>query len=383
MVTVVCVLIIVIGSVFLWQKNQLEKEALEKSVMTAATFTPKGHEQYLKGVDNELATKNLSEEVKNVILYKKAIVMMDAVDPDESVREAFRVETGSILRELFYASTEGVGGVSIKENAILAYLLDFNQRFFLNGNTRLLPDEYREDYMNLYQASSTRTISRKEYQKLAFETYIRLANDPAIRNLARDTTFISNRMYTTAVYIDSFWNTLEAGERNSLLVALKSDIDAYEKTLSIVFVDIRHTKLVADFYYAYANDVYLERSSSKDESLQAEKVQDLYEKARKNVDLSGDFAETNLNMGQYINTYYLAFLWIAQLPDTNQKIQEVIGELDSYAKNETAALSIKSFYKNFLNTRGSWMDIRKGLVEVNKNVEEYSVYLSQLGIDLK
>lgn len=366
-----------------WNDIRVQTVALEKARMKAETFAPKGYEVYFKGVDAELAKTSLMPETRNEVLFAKAIVLMDAVDSDEAIRNNFRIDAANILRNLFDNPVNTQAGKKLKEKAILAYMLDFNQRFFLSGNTMLLPDAYKGPYLKLYQASSTTKVKGLEFQKLAFQTFIRLSNDPSIETMSKDKTFISNRMYLVATYLAGFYSSLTQEERATLLTQLKQDIETYPFTSNIIFSDIRHTKLVADFYYAYAYGVHTIMSKPVDMTDQLKIAGKNYENARKNVDLTGGFLLTNATMGQYIDAFNLSFLTLTKVEGYQEKIDEIIKEMNVYSENRDSSIIVARFYANFLNTRGSWMGIKRNLVALNKVNSEYGAYLQKLGVTLK
>jgi hypothetical protein len=141
---------------------------------------------------------------------------------------------------------------------------------------------------------------------------------------------------------------------------------------------------VGDFYNAYANDVYLRKTASFEEmKAGAFEVQALYDRARLNVQPEGVFAQTNLSIGQYIDTYYLAFLQALPFKVEKEKAQELVAELNKYAEDEMSAETIRRFYQDFLNTRGSWTGIKRSLVSLTKSYNGYAEYLKELGVTLK
>lgn len=385
--------IVVIGTLFyvLYEKKKaqevLERDryALEVSQFGPGVFQPGGYKDYIAGVDGQLAASALTKETELMLLFRKGIALIDAVETDEKARDVLRVEAGTLFRALY----EGHGSDSdfdmrARSYAVLGFMLDFNQRFFLNGNTRLLPLAYSGSYMELYNASSTRTVTWDEYQKLAFATFVKLAHDPSTKAVEDNRTFISNRMYTTATYLDSFYRELSQEERDTLLAQLKSDLDLYPNTVGSIFTDVRHNRLVADFYRAYASHVYAKRSpQAPDLALRKKEARDYYELARKNVDLLGDFKETNATMGQYIDAFYLSFLIASKPEGYKEKISEVVTEMKGYAQDPYVKVVVGRFYNDFLSTRGSWMGIKSSLVSLSSSNKAYAAYLSSLGVTLK
>lgn len=386
LLTIVAALLALAATLFyfsLISSKKAEQEALTKSNFKPETFASENYQTYISSIENEITSKDLSEDVENALLYKKAIVMMDALEPNEAVREEYRIRAAEILREVYSAPVATKEGRRTKELTQLAFLLDFNQRFFLNGNTRLLPDEFSTSYMRLYQASSTRVITREEFQDTAFATYVDLSNSQIFSFLKKDKTLVSNRMYVTAIYLDSFHDKLSQEKRDSLLYLLKKDLDIYPTTLKISFTDPRHTELVADFYYAYAADVYLRRSGVEKTTELISGVQQAYEAARKNVVTDGVLSLTNRNMGQYIDAFYVSFLMSLKPKDYQEKIKELVREMNVHAQDQLSARSVSNFYTYFLSERGSWMGVKKNLLSLSKSNTDYVSYLALLNATLK
>ncbi len=186
------------------------------------------------------------------------------------------------------------------------------------------------------------------------------------------------RLFTIASYLDGFYADITPNERKSLLEQLASDIKAYPDSQLIIFVDPRYTKLIANFYYAYAYDVLAAHSPAgiyKESDVRAN-----YENARASVDTKNGYFHTYGVYGSYIDTYYLAHLAGTNVKDaaTKATVESLVTEMREYMKlAPTVPGSVSNLYKYF-NGRGSWSANGPRLLDLSKKNALFGAFYSEM-----
>jgi hypothetical protein len=384
----VLLLAIAAGGLFFYRsygRGQLtpaDRQALEKASMEDEdAFSPSAYKDYLATVDRYVQSDDVSERVKNELLFQKALMMLDSKERQESVREELRNEGLTILKGLYALPGTDDDTRMIKAKAIAQYLLYFNQLFFMPSNSRYLPDAYSAPYLAIAGTEPVTTFAQLSRNvQAAFEAHAALSMDAYAEPLGNDRTFVSNRIYLLASYLDAYASRMDSSERKRVLRQLHEDLIAYPKTVKLLFTDPRHTALAADFYYAYGYDVYT-RTFDTGKEFDASLARELYEKARANVDTSGDYAETNAVMGQYIDAYFINYL--VRIPTTEtEKIAELTAELAGFAKDKDAAEIMGYFYRALMQ-RGADSPLRSSLTLVASKSDAFAAYVKSVGAALK
>lgn len=366
--------------------SEQEANAFKKAEVTESTFAAGSYEAYIQQLDESIASSDISSDVKNQLLYNKAIMLLDAHETATAKRIANGEAAASIFKQLYAVSADSLEAKHLKQAVVQGYLLRFNEGVFAPKNTRTLPEPYNAPYLELANSlkvsPSVDSVEYKRLMQLAFLAHIQLSYDPVIMELQNDTTFISNRMYTVATYMASFGVSMSSDEKAVMMERLSRDIQAYPKSSTFFFKDTNHTQLVADFYYAYAYSVYVHNGGSK-EIAQASMITENYDTARKNVNVTGEFAALHSSTGQYINTFYLAELVNEKATATNIALKDaLLQEMNMYADNAQGKELVTRFY-GFLNGRGAWHSVKKPLVKLAGTDKAYGVYLKKLGVTLK
>lgn len=366
--------------------SKQETNAFKKAEVTESTFATGSYEAYIQQLDESIASPDISLDVKNQLLYNKAIMLLDAQEPDAAKRVANGEASAAIFKQLYAGTGDSVEVKRLKQAVVQGYILRFNEGVFAPKNTRMLPAPYNTAYLELANSlkvsPSVDSVEYKRLMQLAFLAHIQLSYDPVIMELQNDTTFISNRMYMVATYIASFSSEMGNDMKKDMMEKLARDIQAYPKSSTFMFKDKNHTQLVADFYYAYAYAVYVHAGGSK-EVAQTSMIGENYDAARKNVNITGEFAVLHSSMGQYINTFYLAELVREKATATNIALKaELLQEMNVYADNAEGKQVVRRFY-GFLNGRGEWHVIKKPLVRFAATDTSYAAYLKKLGVTLR
>lgn len=355
-----------------------EQKILKETSFTGEQpFSSEGYKDYLAKVDTYLASGEVSKETELILLLRKAMVLLDSQEPVESVREAMRNQGGDILKDIYNRTDSDTATRVAQAEVVAQYLLYFNQLFFMPSNTKFLPEIYSADFIKATEGVGPIDGSSRFVQE-AFKAHVALSQDKRASVYANDTTFISNRIYLVASYLDAYYNDMTSKEKAEVISLLEQDIKAYPTTAPILFTDKRHTELTADFYYAYGHDVYV-RVVGETEEFSPEKVISLYEHARDNVDITQDFKEANAVMGQYINTYYLNFLLSEKL-DAERAEAKPVEELVMYGKDANSARIVSYLYKAF-KRRGSDLPHGATLSQYGEKDPVYSSYVQDtLGV---
>jgi hypothetical protein len=374
-----------IASRYLLPKTQITdtspqgQQILEKLAMKPADYKPGSYEAYIASLDQAAANPDYSSDLQSHLLIKKGLMLLDAEETDPQVQSKNRAQANDIFRSVYEKPVVTSNDAFYKEISIEYLLLSYARTLFAVENTNQLPASYISDYQKAATASyATSNDKVRTLQKESLKAYIGLANDPSLSVMSHDKVMVAMRLFTTASYLDGFYNEIIPTERQQLVDQLKKDVAEYPNTRGIAFIDVRYTKLIADFYYAYAYDVLAARSPVG--AFAESDVVANYEKARANVDTKSDYLHTYGVYGSYIDMYYLAHLAKLDVKDPaiKTKVDQLVAEMNSYT---SLAASIKQSTAGlfaYLNGRGSWSGVRARLDSFSAKNEAYKAFSSDM-----
>jgi hypothetical protein len=376
----VVLLVVLGGGIYFYRiiylKNINDQALQASSPKGMQDFTPEGYKQYINSINAELSKSELTSDTKKELEFRKALMMLDSQEPDEPTKETLVSGGLTILRDLY--NQETLDSV-FKGKIALQYLLYYNELFFMPANTRYLPGTYSENFASSTKGSTKNVDRVPDFQKIAMETHMALAYDPSTSPLALDRTFIANRLYLVASYADTYWSTLNKEQKNDLKQKLSADLEQFPKTVPIAFTDRARTVLAGDFYYAYAYEVYNQKSKNSNADSM---IKGNYEKARSNVDLSDEYIQSNAVEGQVIDAYYLRYL-IINKDQNGAKIREIVSELKKYVSINPPSANVMYYFYRALMLRDLYLPFRSRLLELKQENKDFAEYIQSLHIDFK
>jgi hypothetical protein len=376
------ILLLVVGGGLYFYKIIRSKDINDQALQASnpkgmQDFTPEGYRRYINGINTALSQSELTSDTKKELQFKKALMLLDSQEPNELTKESLVFEGLTILRSLYNEETLST---PFRGKVVLQYLLYYNELFFMPKNSTYLPGNYSGNFASSTEGYTKNVDRTSKFQRVAMESHIALAYDSSTATLANDRTFIANRLYLMATYIDTYWDNLEDGQKQDLKLKLAADLAQFPKTTSTVFYDRAHNVLAGDFYYAYAYEVYNHRFG--DMVASDSSIKKNYEKARANVDLSNEYIQSNAVEGQVIDAYYLRYLLIDKGQNVG-KIQELVGELNKYVSVNSPSADVMHYFYTALTQRNKSFPLRSRLLELKSENKEFATYIQSLKVDFK
>jgi hypothetical protein len=355
-----------------------DKDALKQTFWNQNTSSSlANYESYLGVLNEVLADEKVSESVKKVALYKKAVALTTVRNTNTDISTRNTKEAGELFTRLYNSPVVTEDDQVLKELSILGLVKTYvGHCFYSHIASYGLPKPYSTEY-NAYTETTSDNL---ELQKKSFQVHIKLAYDPSIKNLSNDRFFVSNRLYLLAHYMHTFKNKMSASEFADISSKMAKDLKDFPNLGDVYPTPQFRSVTLAGFYYAYAYDVYhsvaLGVTGKENEVITAN-----YEKALSNIKLEGDPVSNSI-VGGFITSFYMDSLYRRYGYEQKKvKIDELADTLNMYLNYTKDTQNVlPQFFKSYQTYLGKWSKVKTELFELSKKSKKLGDVFVNMGV---